>query len=58
VGDQRWERAQDAVTRHGGWAVVGARWVGVLRALVPTVAGSIGMPYRRFLLANLLGGSS
>ena len=58
VGDQRWERAQEAVTRHGGWAVVGARWVGVLRALVPTVAGTIGMPYRRFLLANLLGGSS
>lgn len=58
VGEQRWDRAQVAVTRHGGWAVVGARWVGVLRALVPTVAGTVGMPYRRFLVANAIGGST
>ncbi len=58
VGEPRWDRAQDAVTRYGGWAVVGARWVGVLRALVPTVAGTVGMPYRRFLVSNAVGGST
>jgi len=58
VGAGRWDRAEAAVTRHGGWAVVGGRWVGVLRALVPTVAGATGMPYRRFLLANAAGGST
>jgi len=57
VGERRWTQAQDAVTRHGAWAVAGGRWVAVLRALVPTVAGAVTMPYRRFLLANALGGS-
>lgn len=57
VGERRWAKAQDAVSRHGAWAVAGARWVAVLRALVPTVAGTIEMPYRRFLLANAAGGS-
>ncbi len=57
VGEARWAKAQDAVTRHGAWAVAGGRWVAVLRALVPTVAGAIAMPYRRFLLANAVGGS-
>ncbi len=57
VGEARWDRAQDSVTRHGAWAVAGGRWVAVLRALVPTVAGAIGMPYRRFVLANAAGGS-
>jgi len=58
VGERRWIQAQDAVTRHGAWAVAGGRWVAVLRALVPTVAGAVTMPYRRFLLANALGGSA
>lgn len=57
VGEARWTKAQDSVTRHGAWAVAGGRWVAVLRALVPTVAGAIAMPYRRFLLANAVGGS-
>ncbi|MEO5745414.1 MAG: DedA family protein [Terracoccus sp.] len=57
VGERRWAKAQYAVTRHGAWAVAGGRWVAVLRALVPTVAGVIAMPYRRFLLANAVGGS-
>lgn len=42
VGARRWMQAQDAVTRHGPWAVVIGRWVSVLRALVPAVAvGSV-----------------
>lgn len=58
VGEARWAKAQDAVSHRGAWAVAGGRWVSVLRALVPTVAGAIAMPYRRFLLANALGGSA
>lgn len=57
VGDRHWAQAQDAVTQHGAWAVAVGRWVSVLRALVPTVAGAVAMPYRRFLLANAIGGS-
>jgi membrane-associated protein len=56
VGPARWERADAFVVRRGVWAVVLGRWVGVLRALVPTVAGITRMPYRRFLAANVAGG--
>ena len=38
--------------------MVAARWVGILRELVPTVAGTIATPYRRFLAANALGGTA
>lgn len=33
------------------------RWVGVLRALVPSLAGMGRMPYGRFLFWNALGGT-
>jgi membrane-associated protein len=33
------------------------RWVGVLRALMPAIAGTTGMHYRRFLLFTAIGGS-
>ena len=51
----RWERARDYVQRRGAGAVILGRWVGILRALVPVMAGIVHMPYRRFLAANLLG---
>ena len=58
IKTRHWDRAEQAVAGHGFWAVVAGRWVGVLRALVPTVAGMIAMPYRRFLAANVLGGTA
>jgi undecaprenyl-diphosphatase len=56
VGEPRWLRANEYVQDRGAWAVVTGRWVGIMRALVPSVAGMVGMPYRRFLVANVLGG--
>lgn len=41
INARHWDRAEQAVAAHGFWAVVVGRWVGVLRALVPTVAGMI-----------------
>lgn len=55
VGEQRWDRVDAYVKAKGGKAIFGGRFVGVLRAMVPTVAGVVGMPYRRFLLWNALG---
>lgn len=55
VGPQRWARAESALERRGAMAVVVGRWVGVLRALVPALAGATRMPYRRFLAANAAG---
>lgn len=56
VGEARWQRAQGYVRRRGGRAVFLGRFVGVLRALVPAIAGSVEMPYRTFLLYNAAGG--
>jgi membrane-associated protein len=47
--EPRFERAHGYFERHGGRAVFVARWVGALRALVPLVAGTSEMPFRRFL---------
>ncbi|MGI5211712.1 DedA family protein [Plantactinospora sp. CA-290183] len=58
VGERRWDRAERFIARHGPVAVLLGRWVGVLRALVPALAGMNRMPYRRFLLFNALGGSA
>jgi len=41
--------------RHGGRAIVIARFIGFLRALAPFVAGAARMPYRRFLFFNVVG---
>ncbi|GAB2915873.1 hypothetical protein GCM10027047_12070 [Rhodococcus aerolatus] len=56
IGEPRWDRTQDLMERRGGVAVLTGRWVGVLRALVPAVAGMSGMPYRRYMLWNVVGG--
>src|SRR6266542_3011233 len=57
VGEKRWARAEAVMARRGGWAVLAGRWVGVLRALMPAIAGSTRMPYRRFLVFNAVGGT-
>ncbi|WP_329109788.1 DedA family protein [Micromonospora sp. NBC_01699] len=56
VGEERWQRAERFIHRHGPSAVMLGRWVGVLRALVPALAGMTRMPYRRFLAFNVIGG--
>jgi membrane-associated protein len=42
--------------KHGGKAIVIARFVPLVRTFVPVVAGVAGMPYRRFALFNVAGG--
>ncbi|MGH7317404.1 MAG: bifunctional DedA family/phosphatase PAP2 family protein, partial [Candidatus Rokuibacteriota bacterium] len=52
IGAARWRRANDHLRRRGGRAVFAGRFVGVLRALLPAVAGQAGMPYGRFVAYN------
>jgi membrane-associated protein len=47
--EPRFDRAHGYFGRSGGRAVFAARWVGALRAVVPAVAGTSEMSYRRFL---------
>lgn len=48
------ERAQAYFEERGGAMVFWGRFIGALRALVSFVAGTAGMPYRRFLAWNVL----
>lgn len=41
--------------RHAALSVVLGRFVAVLRVLAGPMAGAVAMPYRRFLVCNLLG---
>lgn len=49
-------RAQRFYEKHGGKTIILARFVPVIRAFAPVVAGIGVMDYRRFLAFNLAGG--
>jgi membrane protein DedA with SNARE-associated domain len=55
VGRERWERARNYLRRRGGRAVFLGRFISVLRALVPAVAGDARLPYPVFLMWNAAG---
>ena len=55
VGEERWQRAHEYLKLRGGRAVFLGRFIGVLRALVPVLAGASRMRYRRFLFWSALG---
>jgi membrane-associated protein len=44
--------------KHGGKAIVIARFVPLVRTFVPVVAGVAGMRYREFAMFNIVGGIS
>jgi undecaprenyl-diphosphatase len=56
VGEKRWAKGEAYLRARGGRAVFLGRFVGLLRALVPALAGMSRMPYRTFLPWNLAGG--
>ena len=49
-------RAQSFYDKHGGKTIILARFVPVIRAFAPVVAGAGQMNYRRFVIFNLVGG--
>jgi membrane-associated protein len=58
LGEDAWAGAESFLTGRGGRAVAAARFVAVVHAVVPVVAGSVGMPYRRFLGWSALGATA
>jgi membrane-associated protein len=44
--------------RHGGKAIIIARFMPLVRTFVPVVAGAAKMPYRRFAAFNVAGGAA
>lgn len=55
IGEDRWRGADALLRRHGGHAVVVGRFLPVAQALMPLLAGAIGMSRRRFLRSSAVG---
>jgi membrane-associated protein len=52
------QAAHDFYEKHGGKAIIIARFVPLVRTFVPVVAGVAGMSYRNFATFNVIGGIS
>lgn len=49
--------AQKFYDKHGGKTIILARFVPVIRAFAPVVAGAVNMNYKKFVIYNLVGGT-
>lgn len=55
---QHLKAAHDFYEKHGGKAIIIARFMPLVRTFVPVVAGVAGMPYQRFASFNVIGGAA
>lgn len=55
-GPKHIEKARGIFQKRGMWAVFFGRFIAFLRILAGPLAGSLHMPYPKFLIANALGG--
>lgn len=55
ITPERFEQVESYFDRHGGKTILIGRFVGIVRALAPFIAGSSGMPYRRMAPFSILG---
>ncbi|MBW4720024.1 DedA family protein [Saccharothrix obliqua] len=55
LGQQHWDKAGELLRKRGAWAVFVARFMPVVRTLVPASAGASKLEYRRFLPASIAG---
>jgi membrane-associated protein len=55
---ERLLEAKEFYDNYGPWAIILARFMPVVRTLAPILAGVGEMPYRTFLLANIIGATA
>jgi membrane protein DedA with SNARE-associated domain/membrane-associated phospholipid phosphatase len=55
ITEERLHTVEGFFDRHGGKAILIGRFVGLVRAIAPFLAGSSGMPVRRFLPYDIIG---
>ncbi len=55
ITKDRFEQVERFFDRHGGKTILVGRFIGLVRALAPFIAGSSGMVYRAFVPYSVLG---
>jgi undecaprenyl-diphosphatase len=55
IGHERFEKVEDYFGRHGGKTIFIGRFISLVRAFAPFIAGSSGMRYRAFVPYSVLG---
>ena len=55
IGHERFEKVEDYFSRHGGKTIFVGRFISLIRAFAPFIAGSSGMRYRAFVPYSILG---
>jgi undecaprenyl-diphosphatase len=55
ISEERLEKVEGFFARHGGKAILLGRFVGLVRAIAPFLAGSSGLAFRRFLPYDIIG---
>jgi undecaprenyl-diphosphatase len=55
ITEDRLEKVEGYFDRHGGKTVLIGRFIGLVRAVAPFIAGSSGMAYRAFLPFSVIG---
>src|SRR5215208_3518956 len=55
ITEERLQQVESYFERHGGKTILIGRFIGLVRALAPFIAGSSGLPYRRFIPYSVVG---
>ena len=55
ITHERLEQVEGYFDRHGGKTILIGRFIGLVRALAPFIAGSSGLAYRRFIPYSIVG---
>jgi undecaprenyl-diphosphatase len=55
ITEPRLEQVEKYMNVHGGKTILVGRFIGLVRALAPFIAGSSKMPYRRFMPYDIIG---
>jgi membrane protein DedA with SNARE-associated domain len=55
ITEARLHQVEELFQRHGGKMILAGRFVGLVRAIQPFVAGASKMPYRRFIPYDVIG---
>ena len=56
VKQQYLDRTKEYYDKHGGKAIILGRFIPIIRTFVPMVAGVVKLPYKKFVVFNVVGG--